>query len=137
VNQLGTSIPSIGPKVFLKNYFGRIRALYLDEQFDFQKSKTHEELYKAELVEEGHWKGIKFSFKSKQQEEIKGITGSTSYLTLPFSNIVKIKRKFENPTCASFKFNSCLWISPNVGGNFEKNEVIFPRDDKIFRFKRA
>ncbi len=137
VNQLGTSFPSIGPKVYLENYSGGIRALYLDEQFDFQKSKTHKELYKAEMVEEGHWKGIKFSFKSKRQQEIKGITGSISYLTLPFSNIVKIERKFENPTRASFKFNSCLWISPNVGGNFEKNEVIFPRDDKIFRFKRA
>jgi ribosomal protein S18 acetylase RimI-like enzyme len=137
VNQLATSFPKIGPKVFLENYSGGIRALYLDEQFDFQKSKTHEEFYKAEVVEEGHWKGIEFSFKSKQQEEIKGITGSTSYLTLPFSNIVKIKRKFKNPTCASFKFNSCLWISPNVGENFEKSKVIFPRDDKIFRFKRA
>jgi ribosomal protein S18 acetylase RimI-like enzyme len=137
VNQLGTSFPSIGPKVFLENYSGGIRALYLDDNFDFQKSKTHEELYKAELVEEGHWKGIKFSFESKQQEEIKGITGSISYLILPFSSIVKIKRKFENPTRASFEFNSCLWISPNVGGNFEKNAVIFPRDGKIFRFKRA
>jgi len=137
VNQLATSFPSIGPKVYLENYSGGIRALYLDERFDFQKSKTHEEFYKAELVEEGHWEGIKFSFESKQQEEIKGITGSISYLTLPFSNIVKIKRKFENPTLASFKFNSCLWVSPNVGGNFEKNEVIFPRDDKIFLFKRA
>ena len=136
VNQLGTSFPSIGTKVFLEHYSGGIRALYLNE-FDFQKSKTHEELYKAELVEEGHWKGIKFSFESKQQEEIKGIVGSISFLTLPFSNVVKIKRKFENPTLASFKFNSCLWISPNVGGNFEKNEVIFPRDDKVFHFKRA
>ena len=136
VNQLGTSFPNIGTKVFLQNYSGGIRAFYLNE-FDFQKSKTHEELYKAELVEEGHWKGVKFSFESKQQEEIKGIVGSVSYLTLPFSNIVKIRRKFKNPTLASFKFNSCLWISPNVGGDFEKNEITFPRDNRIFRFKRA
>ncbi|MCK4481922.1 hypothetical protein KAU55_01755, partial [Candidatus Bathyarchaeota archaeon] len=136
VNQLGTSFPSIGTKVFLENYSGGIRALYLNE-FDFQKSKTHEESYRPELVEEGHWKGVKFMFESKQQEEIKGIVGAVSYLTLPFSNVVKIKRKFWNPTLASFKFDSCLWISPNVGGSFEKNEVIFPRDDRVFRFKRA
>ncbi|MFB0501998.1 MAG: hypothetical protein ACETVP_05950, partial [Candidatus Bathyarchaeia archaeon] len=137
VNQLGTSFPRIGTKVFLENYSGGIRALYLGERFDFQKSKTHEELYKRELVEEGHWKGIKFSFESKKQEEIRGILGSVSYLTLPLSNVVKIKRKFENPTLASFKFNSCLWVSPNVGEKFEKNQVIFPRDDRIFQFKRS
>jgi GNAT superfamily N-acetyltransferase len=136
VNQLGTSFPNIGTKVFLENYSGGIRALYLKE-FDFQKSKTHKESYKGEIVEEGNWKGVTFKFESKKQEEIKGVQGSVSYLTLPFSNVVKIKRKFENNTLASLKFDSCLWISPNVGGNFEKNEVIFPRDDDVFRFKRA
>jgi len=136
-NQLATTFPNIGTKVFLENYSGGIRSLYLDENFDFQKSKTHNELYKAELVEEADWKGIKFSFESKKQEELKGTFGSISYLTLPSSNIVKIKRKFENPTHAAFKFFSCLWLSPNVGGNFEKNEAIFPRANKIFRFKRA
>ena len=136
-NQLGSSFPRVETKVFLENYTGGIRAFYLGGRFDFQKSKSHEEQYKAESVEEGHWKGVKFSFESKQQEEIKGILGSVSYLTMPFSNVVKIKRRFMNPTEASFRFNSCLWISPNVGGDFEKNEAIFPRNDKIFRFKRA
>lgn len=136
INQLGTSFPQIGTKVFLQNYTGGIRALYL-ERFNFQKSKTHQESYKAELAEEGYWKGLKFSFHSKQQEEIKGILGSVSYLTLPFSNVIKIKRRFENPTSASFKFNSCLWISPTVGGTLEKSEVIFPRDNKIYWFKRT
>ena len=136
-NQLATTFPNIGTKVFLENYSGGIRSLYLDENFDFQKSKTHNELYKAELVEEEDWNGVKFSFESKEQKELKGTFGSISYLTLPFSNIVKIKRKFENPTPATFKFLSCLWLSPNVGGNFQKNEAIFPRADKIFRFKRA
>ncbi len=136
-NQLSSSFPRVETKVFLENYTGGIRAFYLGDRFDFQKSKSHEEQYEAEPVEEGHWRGIKFSFESRQQEEIKGILGSVSYLTLPFSNVVKIRRKFMNPTEASFRFNSCLWISPNVGGNFETNETIFPRSDKIFRFKRA
>jgi len=136
-NQLATSFPKIGTKVFLENYSGGIRSLYLDENFDFQKSKTHNEIYKAELAEDADWKGVKFSFESKEQEELRGTFESISYLTLPFSNIVKIKREFENPTQAIFKFTSCLWLSPNVGGNFEKNEAIFPRADTIFRFKRA
>jgi GNAT superfamily N-acetyltransferase len=136
VNQLATSFPRIGTKVFLENYSGGIRALYLNE-FDFQKSKTHEESYKTEVVEKEHWKGVKFMFESKKQEEIRGIVGAVSYLTLPFSNVIKINRKFLNPTLASFKLDSCLWISPNVGGSFENNEVIFPRDDRVFRFKRA
>jgi len=136
-NQLGSSFPRVETKVFLENYTGGIRAFYLGDRFDFQKSKSHQEQYRAKSVEVGHWKGIKFYFESKQQEEIKGILGSVSYLTLPYSNVVKIKRTFENPTEASFRFNSCLWISPNVGGDFKKNEAIFPRDEKIFRFKRA
>jgi GNAT superfamily N-acetyltransferase len=135
-NQLGTSFPKIGTQVFLQNYTGGIRALYLDG-FDFQKSKTHAELYKAEISEEGFWKGIEFSFNSKQQEEIKGLQGSISYLTLPFSNIIRITRRFKNLTSASFKFGSCLWVSPAVGGSFENNEVIFPRDNKVYWFKRT
>jgi hypothetical protein len=136
-NQLSSSFPNVGTKVFLENYTGGIRAFYLGDRFDFEKSKSHEEQYQAQSVDEGHWRGVEFSFESKQQKEIKGILGSVSYLTLPFSNIVKIKRKFTNPTEASFRFNSCLWISPNVGGDFERNEAIFPRSDRIFRFKRS
>ena len=137
LNQLCSNFPRVGTKVFLENYTGGVRAFYLGDGFDFAKSKSHEESYAAELVEEGLWKGVKFSFESKQQEQMKGVLGSVSYLTLPLSNVVKIKRRFENPTFASFGFNGCLWISPNVGGNFEKNDVIFPRGGKILQFRRA
>jgi len=136
-NQLGSRFPNVGTKVFLENYTGGIRQFYLNDKLDFQKSKSHEEQFEAESVEEGHWRGVRFSFESKQQEEIKGILGSVSYVTLPFSNVVKIKRIFKNPTEASFVFYSCLWISPSVGGDLEKNEAIFPRSDNVFRFRRA
>jgi hypothetical protein len=56
---------------------------------------------------------------------------------LPFSNVVKIERRFENPTSASFRLGLCLWISPNAGGSSEKNDVIFPRGGKILQFKRS
>ncbi len=137
VSQLATSFPNICTKVFLENYSGGIRALYLDEDFDFQKSKTHMESFEAEKVEEGDLKGVKFSFESKQQKEIRGIIGSISYLTLPFSNLVLIRRRFKNTTLASSRFNSCIWISPNVGGSFDRNEVVFPRSNQIFQFKRG
>jgi hypothetical protein len=137
LNQLGTSFPHIQTKVFLQNYSGGIRSLYLDDEFNFQKSKTHEESFRAKPVEDGLWKGIEFTYHSEQQEELKGVRGSVAFLTLPFSNIVKIKRTFENPTSASFKFNNCLWISPEVGGVFNENDVIFPRAGKTFYFKRA
>jgi len=137
VNQLCSSFPRIGTKVFLENYSGGIRALYLGGGFEFAKSKSHEETYEAEVIKEGLWKGVKFSYESTQQEQIKGILGSVSYLTPPLSNIIKISRKFENPTSSSFKFYSCLWISPNVGGKIEANEAVFPRGDRIFRFRRS
>jgi hypothetical protein len=137
INQLCSGFPQIGTKVFLEHYTGGIRGLFLGDSFDFSRSKSHEESFDAEPVEDGLWKGIKFSFESKQEERIKGVLGSTSYLTLPFSNVVKIKRRFENPTSASFKLGLCLWISPNVGGNFKKNDVIFPRGGRIFQFKRT
>lgn len=137
MNQLDTSFPNIKTKVFLENYSGGIRLLYLGDGFGFEKSKTHLESFTGEPVQEGLWKGVCFAFESKEQEEIKGLRGSISFLTLPHSNIVKINRRFENPTQAIFKFNSCLWISPKVGGDFQKNKVVFPRGNKIFQFKRA
>ncbi|NIU39403.1 GNAT family N-acetyltransferase [Candidatus Bathyarchaeota archaeon] len=136
-NQLDTSFPKIQTKVFLENYSGGIRLLYLGEGFGFEKSKTHRESFRGQPVEEGLWKGVCFSFETKEDEEIKGLLGSISFLTLPYSNIVKIKRRFENPTQAIFKFNSCLWISPRAGGDFQGNKAVFPRGDKIFQFKRA
>lgn len=137
LNQLATSFPQIQTKVFLENYSGGIRSLYLDEEFNFQKSRTHQESFEAEPIEEGQWKGVQLTYKTERQEELKGLQGSIAFLTLPFSNIVRVRRRFENPTSASFRFDNCLWISPNVGGVFEENEIIFPRGNKIFHFKRA
>jgi len=136
-NQLGTSFPKIETKVFLENYTGGIRSFFLDDEFNFQKSKTHQESFKAEEADESFWKGVAFHYKAEKQEELKGILSETTFLTLPSSNIVKIRRKFVNPTSASFKFNNCLWMSPNVGGEFHENEVIFPRAKRTFHFKRA
>jgi len=136
-NQLSTSFPQIQTKVFLENYSGGIRSLYLDEEFNFQKSRTHQESFEAKPIKEGHWKGVQFTYKTREQEELKGLLGSIAFLTLPVSNIVRVRRRFENPTSASFRFDNCLWISPNVGGVFQDNDVIFPRGDKIFHFKRA
>ncbi len=137
LNQLGTSFPNIQTKVFLENYSGGVRSFYLDDEFNFQKSKTHEEIFTAEPAEEGLWKGIRFRSITEKQEEMKGIHGSVAYLTLPFSNIIKVKRRFYNPTSASFRFNNCLWISPNVGGVFKENDVVFPKGETIYHFKRA
>jgi hypothetical protein len=137
VNQLCSNFPNIGTRVFLQNYSGGIRELYLGKSLDFEKSKSHKEHYETEIVKDERWKGVKFSFKSEEQEETKGLHGSISYLTLSSSNVVKIKREFNNHTSARFEFNSSLWISPNVGGNFEKNELIFPRNGTTLRFRRA
>ena len=137
VNQLSSSFPRIGTKVFLQNYSGGVRALYLGEGFDFEKSKSHQEHYETDIIKEDRWKGVRFNFESENQEQLKGVLGAVSYLTLPSSNIVKIKRQFQNPTAARFEFNSCVWISPSVGGSFQQNEVIFPRNGRMLRFKRA
>jgi len=136
-NQLDTSFPNIQTKVFLENSSGGVRLLYLDEAFGFEKSKTHRESFVGQPVEEGLWKGVCFSFEAKEQEEIKGLHGSISFLTLPHSNVVRVKRSFRNPALATFAFNSCLWISPKVGGDFLANKAIFPRGDRILAFKRA
>ena len=137
VNQLGSSFPRIETKVFLQNYSGGVRAIYMGDGFDFEKSKSHLEHYKAEIIREEHWKGIKFNYESEKQEQLKGLPGSISYLTLPNSNVIKIRREFTNPTSARFEFYNYLWISPNVGGNIEKNELVFPRDERILRLKRG
>jgi hypothetical protein len=137
VNNLCSNFPRIGTRVFLQNYSGGIRALYTGEDLDFEKSKSHLESFQTEIIKEERWSGVRFSYKSEKQEGLEDILGSVSYLTLPLSNVVRIRREFSNPTPARFEFHNCLWISPNVGGDFQKNELIFPRDGRIFRFKRA
>ncbi len=137
VNQLATTFPEMGTRVFLQNYSGGIRALWIHEDFDLQKSQTHKEKFTVEKIREHPWSGVKYSYQSKKQDELKGTTGAISYLTLPFSNLVKIRREFNNPTKATFHFTNCIWLSPQVGGNFQQNEVIFPRRNQIMRYRRA
>jgi hypothetical protein len=127
----------MGTRVFLQNYSGGIRALWIHEDFNIHKSQTHKEKFTVEKIQEHPWSGVKYSYKSKKQDELKGTTGSISYLTLPFSNLVKIRREFQNPTKATFHFTNCIWLSPQVGGNFQQNEVIFPRRNQIMRYRRA
>jgi len=137
INCLFSNFPRIRTKVLLQNCTGEIRALYTGVGLDMDNSKSHLESLQTETVEEGRWSGVRFSYKSERQEGLEGIQGSVAYLTLPSSNIVRIRREFSNPTLARFEFNNSLWISPSVGGDSRKNELIFPRDGRIFRFKRA
>jgi len=137
VNQLCSYFPRMGTRLFLQNYSGGIRALYTGEDLDFERSKSHLESFRTEFIKGKRWSGIRFSYRSEKQEGLEDVLGAVSYLTLPSSNIVRIRREFSNPTQARFEFKNTLWVSPNVGGDLQKNELIFPRDDRIFRFKRA
>jgi hypothetical protein len=137
INYLFSNFPHVRTKVLLQNCTGGIRALYTGVGLDMDNSKSHLESLRTEFVGEGLWSGVRFSYKSERQEELEGIQGSVAYLTLPSTNVVRIRREFSNPTPARFEFNSSLWISPSFEGDFQKNELIFPRDGRIFRFKRA
>ena len=90
------SFPNIGPKFFIDHYLGGIQPaiFHTSEENPFAELETTE----TEEISEGDWSGVKTYWTNEKSERLKGQKYSISYLTLPESNIIRIKLENVNET---------------------------------------
>ena len=90
------SFPNIGPRFFIDHYLGGIQpaVFHPEEGNPFAELESTE----TEEVLEGEWKGVKTYWTNEKSEWLKGQKYEISYLTLPESNIVRIRFKIINDT---------------------------------------
>ncbi|NPD89224.1 MAG: GNAT family N-acetyltransferase [Asgard group archaeon] len=90
------SFPEIGPKFFIDHYLGGIQPAVFHpvEGNPFAELETTD----AEEISDGDWKGVKTYWINEKSEWLKGQKYSISYLTLPGSDLIRIKFNNTNET---------------------------------------
>ncbi len=90
------SFPKVGSKFFVEHYLGGIQPamFHTSEENPFAELESTE----TEEVSEGEWVGVKTTWINEKSEILKGQKYSISYLTLPDSNIIRIKIDNVNET---------------------------------------
>jgi len=89
------NFPNIQPYFFIEHYLGGIQPLVFTDRDENILSEL-EEATTTELVEEGKWKGVKSSWIIKKAEHLKGQEYSVTFLTLPKSNLIRIRIEHNN-----------------------------------------
>ena len=118
------NFPEIKPFFFVDYFSGGIQTLYFSFRDENPSSKP--EITKTEIIEEGKWKGIKSTWTVENMESLKGQTFSLTYLTLPESNLIRIKMLHDNDTPRRLKFIAALVASLSLQGDAKDTIIKVP-----------
>ncbi|MCG3215585.1 MAG: GNAT family N-acetyltransferase [Candidatus Heimdallarchaeota archaeon] len=121
---LEDNFPEIKPFFFVDYFSGGIQTLYFSFRDENPSSKP--EITKTEIIEEGKWKGIKSTWTVENMESLKGQTFSLTYLTLPESNLIRIKMLHDNDTPRRLKFIAALVTSLSLQGDAKDTIIKVP-----------
>ncbi|MCE7743149.1 MAG: GNAT family N-acetyltransferase [Candidatus Heimdallarchaeota archaeon] len=118
------SFPNIGPKFFIDHYLGGIQpAIFHPEEGNpFAELEATD----AEEITEGEWSGVKVFWINEKSEWLKGQKYAISYLTLPGSNIIRIKVDNINETPRQVTTIAAMIADMALKGETEGNVVKVP-----------
>ncbi|MBD3190493.1 MAG: GNAT family N-acetyltransferase [Candidatus Heimdallarchaeota archaeon] len=125
------SFPEVKPRIFFANHLGGLQPMI----FSLKQNNPFNELesVECESVTEGSWKGVQCSWTiQKEKEYLLGQKFKMTYLTLPGSNIIKIKIAHENSTKRTIAFVGSLLADIALQGTLEKNVIEFPSTGQIW-----
>ena len=114
---LADNYPEIKPKFFTSYNIGGIQPIiFTPDQDDpfFEPEKTH-----AHIVETDPWKGVKVAWTVQNQELLRGQNFSLTYLTVPGSEIIRIRLEHENPTKRLVKWVALLVVDVEMQGSVD------------------
>jgi len=121
---LADNYPEIKPKFFTSYNIGGIQPLiFTPDQDDpfFEPEKTH-----AHRVEESPWRGIKVAWTVQNQELLRGQNFSLTYLTVPDSEVIRIRLEHENPTNRLVKWVALLVADVELQGSMDDTILTAP-----------
>ena len=129
------NFPKIQPKFFIDHHIGGVQPLvfWMNEDNPFSEP----EKTKTEIVEDGEWKGIKSTWIISKSEHLKGQEISLSYLTLPDSNLVRIKLENNNTSSRRIRSVSALLADICMQGDIENSVIHVPGGLKTWTRNRV
>jgi len=136
VNHIKSSFPNVVPSVLGPYSLGGIRSYNMVSDNDFSHNKDHLEDFSWTPYEEKEWKGVEYSSIGKEQKSIYGLEKKVSYSLKPGLPVVKITRKFKNPTGAPRRMVNMVNFVPAVEGSNAKNWLSFIFGDQILKLNR-
>ncbi|NHJ46442.1 MAG: GNAT family N-acetyltransferase [Asgard group archaeon] len=114
--------PNVQPKFFMGEYLGGLQPIVFqtiaDDPFSRMEKTTSEEI----VID--NWKGVKVSWiVEKEKQYLKGHQISISYLTIPYSDLVRIIITLDNPTPRVINWIGGILADVGIGGSTEGNII--------------
>ncbi|MHA1911708.1 MAG: hypothetical protein ACTSYA_08450, partial [Candidatus Kariarchaeaceae archaeon] len=136
VNHIKSSFPNVVPSVLGPYSLGGIRAYNMVDDDDLSHNKEHLDEFSWKPYEEKEWKGIEYTSIGKEHKSTFGLQKMVSYSLKPGLPIVKITRKFINPTGVPVRLVNILNLVPGVEGSTAKNWLSFVFGDQLLNLNR-
>ena len=118
------NFPNIGPKFFMDYYLGGIQPAIFHPSVENPFTELEET--KTEKISNGDWSGVKTTWINTKSERLKGQKYSISYLTLPETNIIRIKIDNINETPRDINTIAAMIADIALKGDTSGNIIAVP-----------
>ena len=121
---LADDFPKIGPKFFFEHYVGGIQPAIFT--IGTENPFTEPERITTSLAEDGPWRGMKTSWTITKAEKLRGQQYTLTYLTLPESEIIRIRLEHRNPTLRRIKWATLSLVHLALQGDMDDTIIKVP-----------
>jgi GNAT superfamily N-acetyltransferase len=125
------NFPDIQPQFFLPYHIGGLQPLYFSN--NAEQSFTELETVQAEAIREGQWQGVRAAWTSQHQAELLGQAFSIDYLTLPGSEIIRIRFSHHNRTPRKIEWVGGFFANLAFDGSREEILIQAPGGSQVWK----
>jgi ribosomal protein S18 acetylase RimI-like enzyme len=124
------NFPTIQPFFFLEHFIGGIQPAIFHPD-DYEPFGEPEQI-KAEIVQDGDWKGVKAVWTVKNVRRLMGQKYSISYLTLPGSGVIRVKAENVNESQRKVRSIASFISTIALDGDAADNTITAPGGSSIW-----
>jgi len=111
------NLPEVKPWFFFENHVGGVQPLVAGRRLEVLFNEL--DPLRASAVEDGRWKGAEVAWTAYKDEYVRGQEYRLAYLTLPGSDVVRLRLRHHNPTPRRVEWFGMLMANLNLGGSAE------------------
>ncbi len=132
---LDDNYPEVQPKFFVDHHVGGLQPLVFHEgdELPFAELETVD----AQAVEEGLWQGVQVGWTVTHQEKLRGQRFVLQYLTLPGSELVRLKLTHCNLTPRRIEWVGGFFVNLLLQGALEETVLQAPGGTQAWTRNRA
>jgi ribosomal protein S18 acetylase RimI-like enzyme len=128
---LDDNFPHIKPHLFLPHHVGGLQPLLFTP--DAGQAFTELETVQAEAVHAGLWQGVRVAWNCQHQTELFGQDFSITYLTLPGSEIIRIRFSHHNASPRRVEWVGAFFTNLAFGGSREGITIQAPGGTQVWQ----